>query len=256
MVCISFATLSAALTVFSAVRNNHMHLGVIKSSNLCTEIIQYASSIETAVCTLSALCLPQYIRDDKMFDYNELHRVTKIIMRNLDKVIDNATFPTTESAVSAYGTRSISIGSQGLTDVFAIMELPFTSPEARAINVRISETIYHAALESSCELAELKGPYDMWQDSPACRGVLQVDMWDTETSDRYDFAVLRRRIVQHGLRNSMLTAQMPTAATAQLLGNSEGIEPYTRCGLQYQVLSTCTKSNYLRIPVIYCSTVC
>ncbi|KAI1786389.1 CBN-RNR-1 protein [Ganoderma leucocontextum] len=218
-------------------RNNQMHLGVIKSSNLCTEIVQYSSSIETAVCTLAALCLPRYVRDDNTFDYDELHRVTKMVVRILNKLIDNGRFPTQEASVSAYGTRSLGVGVQGLADVFAIMELPFTSVQARAINIRIFETIYHAALETSCELAEESGPYDMWQGSPASNGHLQVDMWGADTTGRYDFDLLRRRIAQFGLRNSMLTAQMPTASTAQLLGNSEGIEPYTSNVLQYRVLS-------------------
>ncbi|KAI1782644.1 briggsae CBR-RNR-1 protein [Ganoderma leucocontextum] len=218
-------------------RNNHMHLGIVKSSNLCTEIVQYSSSIETAVCTLAALCLPRYVRDDTTFDYDELHRVTKIVVRILNKLIDDAHFPTQEAAVSAYGTRSIGVGVQGLADVFAIMELPFTSVQARAINIRIFETIYHAALETSCELAEESGPYAMWQGSPASNGLLQVDMWGAEPTNRYDFVGLRQKIAQFGLHNSMLTAQMPTASTAQLLGNSEGIEPYTSNVLQYRVLS-------------------
>lgn len=205
-----------------------MHLGAIKASNLCTEIVQYSSPVETAVCTLAALCLPSYVRGDGSIDYDELHRVTKIVVRILNKVIDCANYPTGDSAISAYGTRAIGIGSQGLADIFAKLEVPFVSTEARAINVHISETIYHASLESSCELAERDGPYDMWQGSPASRGVLQLDMWAASTTDRYDFVALRSRITVFGLRNSMLTAQMPTAATAQLLGNSEGIEPYTR----------------------------
>ena len=205
-----------------------MHLGVIKASNLCTEIVQYSSTAETAVCTLAALCLPHYVRTDGTIDYDDLHRVTKIVVRILDKVVDRAHFPTSEAAVSAYSTRSIGIGTQGLADVFAGMELPFTSPQAQDVNIQVAETVYHASLESSCELAEVYGPHDMWDGSPAARGALQVDMWNAEPSDRYDFAALRDRIEQFGLRNSMLTAQMPTASTAQLLGHSEGIEPYTR----------------------------
>lgn len=150
------------------------------------------------------------------------------MVRILNKVVDQANFLTGDSAISAYGTRAIGIGIQGLADVFAKREVAFVSTEAREVNVHISETIYHASLESSCELAERDGPYDMWQGSPASQGVLQIDMWAASTTDRYDFAALRSRISVFGLRNSMLTAQMPIAATAQLLRNSEGIEPFTR----------------------------
>nr|VWO99500.1 N/A [Ganoderma boninense] len=218
-------------------RNNQMHLSVIKASNLCTEIVQHLSSIETAVCTLTALCLPGYVRAGVGFDYPELHRITKIVVRILNKVIDVTKFPTADSAVSAYSTRGIGIGTLGLADVFASLGLSFTSTEAQALNVRIFETIYHAALEGSCELAEAAGPYDMWAGSPASQGVLQVDMWGADTSDHYDFQSLRERIRRVGLRNSMLTAQMPTASTAQLLRYSEGIEPYTSNVVQYRVLS-------------------
>ena len=225
--------ISFTVSLMSSVvaRNNQSHLGIIKSANLCTEIVQYSSTIETAVCTLGAVCLPQFVRDDNTIDYDDLHRVTKIIVRNLDKLLDNGAYPTTESAVSAFGTRSIRVGVLGLADLFAQIEIPFTSQEAQDINVNISETVYHAALECSCELAEAHGPYDAWIGSPASKGVLQLDMWNVVPSDRWDFAALRRRIAQYGLRHSMLTAQMPTASTAQLLGHSEGIEPYTRCAL-------------------------
>lgn len=209
-------------------RNNQMHLGVIKASNLCTEIVQHSSAVETAVCTLAALCLPRYVHKGVGFDYAELHRITKILVRILNLVIDGAHFPTVESAVSAYSTRGIGIGTQGLADVFAILGYSFTSPEAKELNVRIYETIYHAALESSCELAEISGPYDLWEGSPASKDVLQVDMWNADTSDHYNFQALREKIGRFGLRNSVLTAQMPTASTAQLLRHSEGIEPYTR----------------------------
>ena len=206
-----------------------MHLGVVKASNLCTEIVQHSSTIESAVCTLGALCLPSFVREDGTFDFLQLHRIAKILVRNLDRLIENGHFPTADSAVSAYGTRSLGIGVQGLADVFAKMGYPYTSAEAQDLDVRIAETIYHGALESSCELAERFGPYDKWVGSPASQWVLQLDMWDAEPTDRYDFDLLRDRIVTNGLRNSMLTAQMPTATTAHLLGNSEGIEPYTRC---------------------------
>lgn len=240
--------------IYCAERNNQMHLGVIKASNLCTEIVQHTSATESAVCTLGALCLPSFVRKDKSFDYLELHRVAKILVRNLDKLIDNGNFPTPDSAVSAYGTRSLGIGVQGLADVFVMMGYPYTSVEAQDMNVRIAETIYHGALESSCELAERFGPYDMWDGSPASRHVLQLDMWDAEPTDRYDFDLLRDRIVSHGLRNSMLTAQMPTATTAHLLRNSEGIEPYTRCAACFLVFITVayflSRSNIVQYRVL------
>ena len=163
--------ISFTVSLMSSVvaRNNQSHLGIIKSANLCTEIVQYSSTIETAVCTLGAVCLPQFVRDDNTIDYDDLHRVTKIIVRNLDKLLDNGAYPTTESAVSAFGTRSIGVGVLGLADLFAQIEIPFTSQEAQDINVNISETVYHAALECSCELTEAHGPYDAWIGSPASK---------------------------------------------------------------------------------------
>ena len=146
----------------------------LRASNLCTEIVQYSSTVETAVCTLVALCLPRYVRVDGTVDYDDLYHVNKTIVRILDKVVDRAHFPTSDAAVSAYSTRSTGIGTQGLADVFAGMELPFTSPRAQDINVRVFETVYHASLESSCELAKAYGSHDMWDESPS--GALQVDM--------------------------------------------------------------------------------
>ena len=201
---------------------------MIKASNLCTEIVQYSSAFETAVCTLASVCLPQYLDSDGAFDYDELHRVTKLLVRCLDNLIDLAEYPNVDVAGSAFNTRSIAIGTQGLADVFAMKELAFVSPLARGMNRRIYETIYHAALDSSNELASAKGSYDTWIGSPAQNGVLQIDMWDAEPSDLHDFESLRRRIQDTGLRNSVLTAQMPTSSMAQLFGNSEGIDPYLR----------------------------
>nr|VWO98948.1 N/A [Ganoderma boninense] len=217
-------------------KNNQMNLGPIGASNLCTEIVQYSSTVETAVCTLASICLPRYLRGDGTLDYAEIHRVTKLVVRYLDRLIDLNDYPTTESAVSAYRTRSLSVGVQGLADLLGYMEVPFTSLEGRAINSSIFETVYHAALESSCELAEQFGPHDSWQGSPAQQGVLQIDMWGAEPSDRYDFDSLRENIRRNGLRNSVLTAQMPTASTAQLFGNSEGTDPHLSNILQFRVL--------------------
>ena len=232
-----------------------MHLGLIKASNLCTEIVQFSSTVETAVCTLASICLPRYLRADGTMDYTELHRVTKRLVRALDKLIDLADYPMSDCAVSAYRTRSIAIGTQGLADVFARLEFPFASARARALNRRIFETICHASLESSSELAETLGPYDAWVHSPAQQGVLQVDMWEADTSDHYDFDALRTQIVRTGLRNSVLTAQMPTASTAQLFGNSEGIDPYIRCALPHFVqavyILTCVlDSNVIQFRVL------
>lgn len=154
-----------------------MHMGVIKASNLCTEIVQFSSPTETAVCILGAVCLPRFVHADGSFDFVELHRVSKAVVRDLDKLIDIAQFPTADAAVSAYDTRSIGLGTQGLADVFASLGLPFTSPQAKALNIQIFETICHAALDSSCELAERFGPYDRWTGSAAASGVLHVDMW-------------------------------------------------------------------------------
>ncbi|PIL26242.1 hypothetical protein GSI_11998 [Ganoderma sinense ZZ0214-1] len=218
-------------------KNNQMNLGVIKSANLCTEIVQYSSVVETAVCTLASLCLPRFLRLDGTFDCGELHRVTKLVIRALDRIIDLADYPTADSTVSALRSRSVGLGVQGLADVFGYCEFPFASPEARALNKRIFETIYHASLESSSELAERLGPYDAWLLSPAQQGVLQVDMWNAATSEEYDFDALRDRIKRTGLRNSVLTAQMPTASTAQLFGNSEGVDPYLSNVIQFRLLS-------------------
>lgn len=221
-------------------KNNQKHLGIVKAANLCTEIVQFSSPLETAVCTLASLCLPRYILYDGTYDFDDLHRVAKFLVRSLDRLIDIADYPTPDAAVSSFRTRPIGVGIQGLADVFGYRELSFTSPAARALSIRISETVYHAALEASSELADTFGPYDAWAGSPAQQGVLQVDMWGSETSNHYDFDLLRERIRRTGLRNSVLTAQMPTSSTAHLFGNSEGIEPYTRYVLFTYTHGLCT----------------
>ncbi|PIL31863.1 hypothetical protein GSI_06567 [Ganoderma sinense ZZ0214-1] len=218
-------------------KNNQMNLGVIKASNLCTEIVQYSSPIETAVCTLASLCLPRYIKPGGTFDYDELHRVTKLVVRALDRLVELTEYPTVDAAVAAFRTRSLGVGVQGLADVFAFLEVPFTSDTARTLNRRIFEAIYHAGLQCSCELAGTLGSHDSWFESPAQQGVLQIDMWEADTTGSYDFDLLRAQIKHSGLRNSMITAQMPTASTAQLFGNSEGIDPYISNVVQYRVLS-------------------
>lgn len=211
-----------------------MHLGLIKSSSLCTEIVQRSSPTETAVCALASLCLPRFLRSDGLFNYAELHGAAKLLVRCLDRLIELSAYPTADAAVSAFRTRSVGIGTQGLADVLAYRELSFTSNEARSLNKLIYETVYHASLESSSELAEILGTYDAWTDSPAHQGILQVDMWGGDTSSRYDFNALREKIRRFGLRNSVLTAQMPTATTAQLFGNSDGMNPHVRSVIPLQ----------------------
>lgn len=205
-----------------------MHLGLIKASNLCTEIVQYSSTTETSVCILASVCLPRFVRRDGTIDYPGIRRVVKFAVVSLDRLLEHGTYPITDAAVSAFRTRPVGVGVQGLADVFAELEKPFTSPVTRTIARNVAETIYFGALEASCDLAETLGPYDAWDGSPAHRGVLQMDMWDADVSGAYDFGALRERIRTHGLRNSVLTAQMPTASTAQLFGNSEGVDPSLR----------------------------
>lgn len=209
-------------------KSNQRHLGVIKSSNLCCEIAEYTAPDETAVCNLASVALPKYVVDDK-FDYDELHRVTKQIVRNLDRVITRNFYPIESARNSNMRHRPIGLGVQGLADVFQMMDLSFDCEDAREINRTVFETMYHAALEASCELATELGSYESFEGSPASEGVLQFDMWegDTKFSGRYDWDAMRER-VKKGLRNSLLLAPMPTASTAQILGNCEAFEPYTQ----------------------------
>lgn len=209
-------------------KSNQRHLGVIKSSNLCCEIAEYTAPDETAVCNLASVALPKFVVDGK-FDYQELHRVTKQIVRNLDRVITRNFYPIDSARNSNFRHRPIGLGVQGLADVFQLMDLSFDCEGAREINRSIFETMYHAALEASSELAEESGSYESFQGSPASEGVLQFDMWQGETkfSGMYDWDAMRER-VKKGLRNSLLLAPMPTASTAQILGNCEAFEPYTQ----------------------------
>ncbi len=210
-------------------KNNERHLGVIRTSNLCTEIVQHSSREQTAVCTLASIAAPRFVLPDGGFDLRGLHKMTKLAVLGTDALIDAAWYPTKAVRASALKTRAIGVGVQGLANVFKAMRLPFASGDARALNVEIFETIYHASYEASCDLAATHGTYPLYPGSPASTGELQHDMWSgTSPTGRYDFDALRARIAAHGLRNSMLTAQMPTASTARLLGNSEGVEPYTR----------------------------
>jgi len=209
-------------------KSNQKNLGVIKSSNLCTEIIEYTDKDETAVCNLGSLALPKFVKG-LTFDYTELHKVTKILTRNLNKVIDINYYPVPEAKKSNLRHRPIGIGVQGLADVFMLLNLSFDSPEARVINRNIFETIYHASLEESIQLAKIQQPYETFPGSPASQGILQFDMWDQAhpPSGLWDWTKLKTNIKKHGLRNSLLVAPMPTASTSQILGNNEAFEPYT-----------------------------
>jgi len=211
-------------------KSNQKNLGVIKSSNLCTEIIEYTDKDETSVCNLASIALPKYVnKETKSFDYEKLHEATKIVTKNLNRVIDRNFYPVETARRSNMKHRPIGLGVQGLADVFILCGLPFDCEESRLMNAHIFETMYHAALEASSELAEVEGSYESFEGSPASKGILQPDMWegDTKFSDRYDWNAMRERVKTKGLRNSLLMAPMPTASTAQILGNNECFEPYT-----------------------------
>jgi ribonucleoside-diphosphate reductase alpha subunit len=211
-------------------KSNQKNLGVIKSSNLCTEIIEYTDKDETSVCNLASIALPKYVnKETKTFDYDKLHEVTKTVTKNLNRVIDRNFYPVETAKRSNMRHRPIGLGVQGLADVFILCGLPFDCEESRTMNAHIFETIYHAALEASSELAEVDGSYETFEGSPASQGILQPDMWEGETkfSGRYDWDAMRERVKTKGLKNSLLLAPMPTASTAQILGNNECFEPYT-----------------------------
>jgi ribonucleoside-diphosphate reductase alpha subunit len=182
------------------------------------------------VCNLASIALPKYVnRETKTFDHDELHRIIKIVTKNLNRVIDRNFYPVETAKKSNTRHRPIGLGVQGLADVFILCGLPFDCEESRLMNAHIFETMYHAALEASSELAEVEGSYETFEGSPASQGILQPDMWATESkfSGRYDWNVMRERVKTKGLRNSLLMAPMPTASTAQILGNNECFEPYT-----------------------------
>ena len=211
-------------------KSNQKNLGVIKSSNLCTEILEYTDKDETSVCNLASIALPKYVnKETKTFDFEKLHDVTKTVTKNLNRVIDRNFYPVETAKRSNMKHRPIGLGVQGLADVFILCGLPFDCEESRLMNAHIFETMYHAALEASSELAEVEGSYETFEGSPASQGILQPDMWEGETkfSGRYDWDAMRERVKTKGLRNSLLLAPMPTASTAQILGNNECFEPYT-----------------------------
>lgn len=208
-------------------KSNQKNLGTIHSSNLCTEILEYTSKDEVAVCNLGSLSLPKFVNEDRTFDFEALGRITRVLTRNLNKIIDINYYPIEEARNSNMRHRPIGIGVQGLADAFLLMRFPFDSAEARKLNKDIFETIYHAAVSESCELAKEHGAYSTFDGSPASQGILQFDMWGVEPSDRYDWTSLKQDIQANGLRNSLLLAPMPTASTSQILGNNECFEPYT-----------------------------
>jgi len=209
-------------------KSNQKNLGTIRSSNLCTEIIEYSAPDEVAVCNLASMALPSFVDyKTESYDFQKLHEVTKIVVRNLNRVIDVNYYPVPEARNSNMRHRPIGLGVQGLADTFLALRMPFESPEARQLNKQIFETMYHAALEASMEIARVDGPYTTYEGSPVSQGILQYDMWDVTPSDLWDWATLKEQIKQHGVRNSLLMAPMPTASTSQILGNNECFEPYT-----------------------------
>jgi ribonucleoside-diphosphate reductase alpha chain len=217
-------------------KSNHQHLGTIQSSNLCTEIIEYTSPDEIAVCNLASLALPRFVQSGQ-FDHQKLFEVTQVVTRNLNKVIDHNDYPVEEARHSNLRHRPIGIGVQGLADTFILLRLPFESEEARQLNREIFETIYFGALTASKELAKQEGPYETYAGSPVSKGILQYDMWNVKPSPRWNWQELKQEIAQHGLRNSLLLAPMPTASTSQILGNNECFEPYTSNLYTRRVLS-------------------
>lgn len=213
-------------------KSNQKNLGTIKSSNLCTEIIEYTAPDEVAVCNLASLALPKFITtgpDGKVFfDHQKLYEITKVATKNLNKVIDVNYYPVEEARKSNFRHRPIGLGVQGLADAFIMLRMPFDSPEAKGLNENIFETIYYAAMETSMELAKTQGTYETYEGCPASQGIFQFDMWNvTPKSNRYDWVSLKEKVKKYGLRNSLLVAPMPTASTSQILGNNECFEPYT-----------------------------
>lgn len=209
-------------------KSNQQNLGTIKSSNLCTEIMEYTSADEIAVCNLASIALPRFVDAEKgTFDHQKLFEVTYTATKNLNKIIDRNYYPVPEARNSNMRHRPIGLGVQGLADVFIMMRFPFESEEARQMNKDIFETIYYAAMTASKDLAKVEGPYETFQGSPISKGIFQFDMWDVTPSNRWEWDVLREEVMKHGVRNSLLVAPMPTASTSQILGNNECFEPYT-----------------------------
>ena len=213
-------------------KSNQKNLGTIKSSNLCTEIIEYTAPDEVAVCNLASIAIPKFVTTGPngklIFDHNKLYEITKVATRNLNKVIDINYYPVEEARRSNFRHRPIGLGIQGLADAFIMLRMPFDSVEARGLNEDIFETIYYAAVETSMELAKIQGTYETYDGCPASKGILQFDMWGvTPKSGRWNWDAIKEKVKKYGMRNSLLVAPMPTASTSQILGNNECFEPYT-----------------------------
>lgn len=217
-------------------KSNQKNLGTIKSSNLCTEILEYTSADEVAVCNLASLALPRFVEDGK-FNHEKLFDVTYVATKNLNKIIDRNYYPVPEARNSNLRHRPIGLGVQGLADVFILLRMAFDSAEARQLNKDIFETIYYAALTASKDLAKDLGPYESYKGSPISKGQFQFDLWGVAPSNRWEWDILREEVVKYGVRNSLLVAPMPTASTSQILGNNECFEPYTSNIYSRRVLS-------------------
>lgn len=219
-------------------KSNQQNLGTIKCSNLCTEIVEYSSKDEVAVCNLASIAVNMFAdQATKKYDFERLKQVTKVVTRNLNKIIDVNHYPIEEARTSNMRHRPIGIGVQGLADAFIIMRYPFESEEAKLLNKQIFETIYYGAMEASCEIAEKEGTYSTYEGCPVSKGVFQYDMWNVTPTELWDWSALKAKVAKHGIRNSLLLAPMPTASTAQIMGNNEGIEPYTSNIYARRVLS-------------------
>jgi len=215
-------------------KSNQKNLGTIRCSNLCTEIVEYTAPDEIAVCNLASISLSKFVTPAKdytgkggSFDFEKLRQISEIVTKNLNRVIDRNYYPREEARNSNMRHRPIGIGVQGLADAFQMLKIPFDSPQAKELNKDIFETIYFGACTASCNLAKEDGTYESYEGSPVSQGILQYDMWNVTPSNRWDWASLKEKIAEHGVRNSLLVAPMPTASTAQILGNNESVEPYT-----------------------------
>lgn len=217
-------------------KSNQQNLGTIKSSNLCGEILEYTSPEEIAVCNLASLALPRFVIDG-VFNFQKLYEVTKILVKNLNRVIDENSYPVPEAKRSNLLHRPIGIGVQGLADAFIMLRMPFDSEEARQLNKEIFETIYYGAMTGSKDLAKRDGVYASYKDSPVFKGEFQFDLWGVKPGPRWDWNILKEEVAQYGVRNSLLIALMPTASTSQILGNNECFEPYTQNIYTRRVLS-------------------
>ncbi len=225
-------------------KSNQKNLGTIRSSNLCTEIMEYTAKDEVAVCNLASISIPMFVSEGadgkKYFNHKKLYDVTKKVIRNLDTVIDRNYYPIQEAENSNLRHRPVGLGIQGLADAFIMLRMPFTSDEAKKLNQEIFETLYYASVTSSMEVAKAKGPYSTYEGSPISQGEFQFNMWgvsEEELSGNWDWAKLRKEVAKHGVRNSLLMAPMPTASTSQILGNNEAFEPYTSNIYTRRVLS-------------------